>query len=322
MIRSLYNIFKRLGGLFTYVLLLIIRSPVDTALCIINAVFLETVFQTIEAGDLVGLRESCLGFGIGSFCLFFYNGTVWGKFAEFSARFVGGLKRFLFESLLLQPFEKVEEKAGGAWLTRMNSDVRMTLTLLTGALNIPHLVFAVVRITVAAGILGTISPLLLVAELAVLLPHVILRQAFVVRPMERMTKEVQQSTEQATMYLATTVECADTVRLYGADVMLYERYRENSLNIVKARLRINLRRTLGELLQFLLARGGYLLLFYLGCEMITTGRIGFGTLTAALQYRGGMLMGAMLFLNSFTEVKKNSVGLRRMEEIYGTEERR
>ena len=78
--------------------------------------------------------------------------------------------------------------------------------------------------------------------------------------------------------------------------------------------------TLGELLQMLLSRGGYLLLFCYGCEMINAGTLDFGILTEALQYRGGMLMGSMMWLNSYAEVRKNSVGLKRMEEIYGTEE--
>ena len=62
------------------------------------------------------------------------------------------------------------------------------------------------------------------------------------------------------------------------------------------------------------------MLFCFGCEMISTGKLDFGTLTEAFQYRGGMLMGSMMWLNSYAEVRKNSVGLKRMEEIYGTEE--
>ncbi|MGN1085151.1 MAG: ABC transporter transmembrane domain-containing protein, partial [Lachnospiraceae bacterium] len=211
MIRSLYRIFKRLGGLVTYVFLLVLRCPVDTVLCIINAIFTKGVFQAMEAGDLAGLQESCLKFVIANFCLFFYNGIVWSEFAMFSARFVGKLRSFVFDSMFLLPLEKIEEKTNGAWLTRMNSDVRMTLNLLTGAVNIPHAVFAIVRITVSSILLGTICPELLVAELATLLPHVFLRQNLVVRPMERLIKKAQEHTEQTMVYLSAMVECADTV---------------------------------------------------------------------------------------------------------------
>ena len=309
-----------MGGGVTYCFLLLFRSPVDTVLCIINALFLRHVFQAIEAGDERGLFVTCAVFGVANLCLFLYNGTLWGRFAVFSAKLVGKLKQFLFESMLKLPMERIEEKSTGAWLTRLNGDVTMTLNLLTGALNLPHLVFATVRVAVTAVLFGKISLLLLAVELAVLVPHMFLRQRFVVRPMERLTKEAQDTMEHATVYLETTVECADTIRLYEAEDLLLMRYRESSLSVVKARLCSNVRKTLGELLQMLLSRGGYLLLFCFGCEMISTGKLDFGTLTEALQYRSGMLMGSMMWLNSYAEVRKNSVGLKRMEEIYGTEE--
>lgn len=318
--KSLSNVFQRLGGGLTYCFLLLLRCPVDTMLCIINALFLRHVFQAVEAGDESGLWMTCALFGLTNLCLFLYNGTVWGKFAVFSAKFVGKLKQFLFDSMLKLPMERIEEKSTGAWLTRLNSDVTMTLNLLTGALNLPHLVFATVRIGVTAVLFGRISLLLLALELAVLVPHVVLRQRFVVRPMERLTKEAQEMTEHATVYLETTVECGDTIRLYDAEELLLKRYRESSLSVVRARLRSNVRKTLGELLQMLLSRGGYLLLFCFGCEMISAGTLDFGILTEALQYRSGMLLGSMMWLNSFAEVRKNSVGLKRMEEVYGTEQ--
>lgn len=318
--KSLSQLFQRMGGALTYGFLLLLRSPVDTVLCIINALFLRNVFQTIEAGDERGLWCTCVMFGVANLCLFLYNGTLWGKFAVFSAKLVGKLKQFLFESLLKLPLERIEEKNTGAWLTRLNSDVTMTLNLLTGALNLPHLVFATVRIGVTALLFGRISLLLLAVELAVLVPHVLMRQRFVVHPMEKLAKEAQETMERATVYLETTVECGDTIRLYEADDLLLARYRESSLLVVRARLRSNIRKTVGELLQMLLSRGGYLLLFCLGCEMINAGKLDFGTLIEALQYRSGVLMGSMMWLNSYAEVRKNSVGLKRMEEIYGTEQ--
>lgn len=318
--KSLWQVFNRMGGGVTYCFLLLFRSPVDTVLCIINALFLRNAFQTVEAGDERGLFVTCTLFGVANLCLFLYNGTLWGRFAVFSAKLVGKLKQFLFVSMLKLPMERIEEKTTGAWLTRLNSDVTMTLNLLTGALNLPHLVFATVRIGVTAVLFGRISLLLLAVELAVLVPHVLMRQRFVVHPMEKLAKEAQETMERATVYLETTVECGDTIRLYEADDLLLARYWESSLLVVRARLRSNIRKTVGELLQMLLSRGGYLLLFCLGCEMINAGKLDFGTLIEALQYRSGVLMGSMMWLNSYAEVRKNSVGLKRMEEIYGTEE--
>lgn len=319
MLRSLYNLFKRLGGGIAYGFLLILRSPVDTVLCILNALFLQSVFQTVEAGDLAGVRECCVKFGMANLCVFLYNGIVWSKFAVFSAKIVGKLRRLLFDSIVQLPLEKIEEKTKVAWLTRTNSDMRMTLNLLTGALNIPHVVLATVRITISSLLLGRISPVLLCAELAVLLPHVLLRQAVVVRPMEQRMKKAQECTEQTMLYLSTAVECVDTVQLYGAGELLLNQYEESSLRMVKARMQMNLRKALGELLLPIFGQGSYLLLFFLGCEMMQAGQLDFGTLTAAFQYRGAMLMASMMLLRSLAEAKRNSVGLKRMEEVYGTD---
>ena len=90
--KSLSQLFQRMGGAVTYGFLLLFRSPVDTVLCIINALFLRNVFQTIEAGDERGLWCTCVMFGVANLCLFLYNGTLWGKFAVFSAKLVGKLK--------------------------------------------------------------------------------------------------------------------------------------------------------------------------------------------------------------------------------------
>lgn len=315
---SLYRIFKRLGGLGRYLFLLILRCPVDTILCIINACFLNHVFDALEQGALLKLYRICLQFVVANFCLFFYNGIVWGKFAVFSARFMGRLKESVFHTMLGLPMEKLESKSDGAWLTRTNSDANMTMNLINGALNIPHFVFAVVRIVTASAILGSISPLLLMVELAVLIPHAIIRQKLVVLPLEKLNRQVQEQVEQATVSMAAMIECSDIIRLYDAQELLLNHYQEKSLQVVKYRLQMNLRKAMGEFVHLLLSRGGYLLLFFLGCQqlIIRTTSMEFGTLTAALQYRGAMVMGTMMLLNSMVEIRKNSIGLKRMEEIY------
>lgn len=339
MIGSLYRMFRRIGGMGRYLFLLILRCPVDTVLCIINACFLNHVFDAMEQGNIHKLYGVCLQFVVANFLLFSYNGIIWRKFAVFSAKFCGKLKATVFHSMLKLPLEKLESKSDGAWLTRTNSDARMTLNLLNGALNIPHFTFAIVRIVTASLILGSISPLLLVVELAVLIPHALLRQRLVVQPLEEDNRLAQEQMEEATVFMGAMVDGGDTVRLYEAGELLLKNYREKSLLLVKYRLQMNLRKAGGEFMHLLLSRGGYLLLFFLGCKLMIIKAAGgsayagtgllsslplegleFGTLTAALQYRGAMVMGTMMLLNSLMEVRKNSVGLKRMEEIYESDQ--
>lgn len=317
MIRSLGSLFKRLGGLFVYLMLLLLRSPVDAVLCVINALFLKGVFQAIGTGELQILYSHCFIYGLANFCVYFYNGIVWSKFASFSAGLVGNLRGDVFATMFRMPLEKVEGKGDSAWFTRLSSDIKMTLNLLTGALNIPHVILATTRIMVASVLLYFISPKMLLVELLILLPHLLLRLKAVVEPTEALTVMAQEKVEEGNCYLTAIVECADTIQMYGAETFLREKYEKTSLEMTKLRIKMSFRKAFGEFLIPLLGRGGYLLLFFLGCEMIQTKVMDFGEWTAAIQYRGAMLAASMMLLRSLLEVKKNAVGLKRMEEIYG-----
>lgn len=317
MIRSLSAIFHKLGGLLTYLVLLLLRSPVDAVLCVINALFLKGVFQAIGTGELRVLYNYCIAYGLANFCVYFYNGIVWSKFASFSAGLVGNLRGDVFATMFQMPLEKVEGKGDSALFTRLSSDIKMTLNLLTGALNIPHAILASVRIVVASVLLCFISPKMLLAELLILLPHLLLRLKVVVEPTEILTKMVQGKLEEGNRYLTAMVECADTIQIYEAEAFLREKYEKTSFEMAKLRIKISVRKAFGEFMIPLLGRGGYLLLFFFGCEMIQTKVMDFGEWTAAIQYRGAMLAASMMLLRSLLEVKKNAVGLKRMEEIYG-----
>ena len=290
MIRSLKSLFKRLGGMFTYLILLILRSPVDAVLCVINALFLKGVFQAIEAGELNALYSHCLAFGLANVCIYTYNGIVWSKFASFSAGLVGNLRRDVFDAMFELPLEKVEGRGDSIWFTRLSSDIRMTLNLLTGSLNIPHVILASVRIMAASVLLCMISPKMLFVELIILLPHLLLRLKTVVEPTEELTAIAQRKVEEGNRYLTAVVECSDTIQLYEAGDFLHDIYRSVSLEMTKLRIKMGIRKAIGEFLMPLFGRGSYLLLFFLGCEMIQTKAMDFGEWTAAIQYRGEMLL--------------------------------
>ncbi len=316
MLKSLRNIFKNLGGGFLYAFLLILRTPVDTLLCIINALFFKGVFEALEQGMPEALARCCICFVAANGFVFLYNGILWGEFAVFSARMIGKLRLKFLDALQGLPLGRIEAMTDGAWITRGNADVKMTWDLLSGALNIPHFVFAIFRIAVASVIMYCISPLFLVIELAVIVPHVFLRHRYVVKPAEQLIQKAQKETEQTAVVASSLLAGGDTVRIFEAEGMLEDYYTESSLNIVRTRLKIAVRKAWGEFMQLLLGRGGYLLLFLLGCEMVRGGGMNFGSLTAVLQYRGAMVAASMMLMNSLVEIKKNSVGMKRMEEVF------
>lgn len=319
MIKSLLSIFRKVGGLFTYLLLLLLRSPVDAILCIINALFLKGVFKALAASNLNDLHHHCLTFGVANLCIYIYNGIVWCKFAAFSAKLVGRLRAYVFRSLFSMSLEKIENKGSDAWFTRLSSDLKMVLNLLTSALNIPHVILASVRFLTCSAFLYLISPPMLLIELCLLLPHLLLRQKTVIIPTENLTAMAQKKVEEMGRYLSAMAEYPDTIQLYDAGELLLQKYKKASNDMVTLRLKIGLRKAFGEFLIPLHGRGSYLLLFFLGCEMIQAKFMDFGTWTAAIQYRSAMLAASIMLLRSLLEVGKNTVGLKRMEEIYGAE---
>ena len=99
-----------------------------------------------------------------------------------------------------------------------------------------------------------------------------------------------------------------------------EAYEKSSIEIVRANMRIHKKKAISNLVIPLFGMGGYIVILMVGLVMIRRNLLTFGTLTAALQYRGAILMGTLLFINSMTEIRTNAVGLRRMEETYGGKE--
>ena len=317
MIRSLRNLLKKFKCFYEYIILILLRSPVDTVLCIINAWFLKHSFEVIQMGNREELIKICIGFCMANIGVFFYNEIVWSKYAMFSAKLAGNLRLIVFDVMLKLSYEEVEEKANSQWMTRVNSDVRMTFSLLNNALNIPHFVLASVRIVVSGILLAHISKTLLIIDFAILLPHIIFRQKYVVRPIEKLTRKAQKEAEEHLKFSAAMVEGMEIIHLYDAKELMLKRYEESSLQLINVRMKMNGINALAEMFFPILARGGYIMLFFIGCRMIQKGQITFSILVAALQYRGAVLAATMMLLCSIVEIKKNSVGLRRMEEVYG-----
>lgn len=233
MIRSLRNLLKKFKCFYEYIILILLRSPVDTVLCIINAWFLKCSFEVIQMGNREELIKICIGFCMANIGVFFYNGIVWSKYAMFSARLAGNLRLMVFNAMLKLSYEEVEKKANSQWMTRVNSDVRMTFSLLNDALNIPHFVLASVRIVVSGILLAYISKTL----------------------------------------FAAMVEGMEIIHLYDAKELMLKRYEESSLQLINVRMKMNGINALAEMVFPILARGGYIMLFFIGCQMIQKGQI-------------------------------------------------
>lgn len=320
MLRSLKNILDKFQSLYKYIALIILRSPVDTVLCIINALFLQYAFEVMESGGFSDLFSICLFFLIANLGIFFYNGTVWSIYAAFSANLAGKIHKLVFNSILRLPYQKMEEKLSGEWMVRTNGDVKMTLSLLNDPLNLTHFILGSVRLLVSALLLIRISVIFFLMDLTLLLPNALFRRKYVVSPMGKLTLRSQNLVEENLKFASAIMECSDTVYLYDAGELLIKRYEQSSLEIVKVRMQMSKRNAICEMIYPIFAKGGFLLLLFVGCFMIRQGQLEFGKLSAALQYRGSVLWATNMLLNCCVQIKKNSVGLKRMEEVYGEQE--
>ena len=111
--------------------------------------------------------------------------------------------------------------------------------------------------------------------------------------------------------------CADTAILYDAQGFLLKRFEESSLELRKENMKIQHRIAIGSGLLPLIGMSGYLVILLSGGSLIATGTITFGELTAAFQYRGGLLKSLMMLLNSLINIRTSLAGVRRVNETMG-----
>ncbi len=110
------------------------------------------------------------------------------------------------------------------------------------------------------------------------------------------------------------VTCADTALLYDAQGFLLDRFERGSKALRKANMALRHRNALGAGLLPLMGMSGYLVVLLVGGHWIANGVLTFGDLTAAFQYRGGVLVGGMILANCLTNIQTARGGIRRVNE--------
>jgi ABC-type bacteriocin/lantibiotic exporter with double-glycine peptidase domain len=80
-------------------------------------------------------------------------------------------------------------------------------------------------------------------------------------------------------------------------------------------MKIVKKNSLGAAILPLFGLGGYLTLLVAGSGWISGGGLSFGGLTAAFQYRGGVLLGSLMLINCLISVNASMAGIRRINEV-------
>lgn len=309
MLREFRKVLKITGNGWRFLFLLLLRSPFDIASTLIQATFLQHAFNAVEANNADGLTAVCLMFGVASLCLFLYNGIVWSIYAPFCARLEGKLRRKLLAKISSLSYERVEATSHGEWLTRLNTDVEAPFSR---GFHFPHAACAIVNISVSAIILWRMNPMVFGWVLLFVAPHIVISQLLIARAMPGLNKKSLEATAKNTGEMTALITCADVATLYDAQGYLMNQFEKGSLALWKANMKIRIRKALSTGILPLFGLGGYLTLLIVSSGWIADGYFTFGDLTAAFQYRGGVLIGSMTLISCLISIQASVAGIRRL----------
>jgi ABC-type bacteriocin/lantibiotic exporter with double-glycine peptidase domain len=158
------------------------------------------------------------------------------------------------------------------------------------------------------------SPKIFGLVISFVIPHILANQIITKPVPELWQSSLMHSARNATDFNAL-ITCADTAALYGAQGFLMKRFEESSLNIRKTNMKIRRRFSLDGALAALFGMGGYVVLLFAGQTWIDTGVITFGILTAAFQYRGGIISGTGALITGFRQIQSSVPGIKMVNEI-------
>ncbi|MCL2158347.1 MAG: ABC transporter transmembrane domain-containing protein [Oscillospiraceae bacterium] len=315
MLCEIRGLFKITGKGTRFIVLLILRCPFDAVLTFIQASFLSACFEAVNSQNEDRLYFACLLFAFECFALFLYNSSVWTIFAVNVTKWVGTLRKKLFghisSGLSLQI---IESESSGEWFTRLNYAVYSATAILTQPLHLPHAAVGLVNICVSSVMLAHMSPAIFGLVILFAVPHMVISQ-FILWPLPKFWREsLGYSAQNATDFNAV-VTCADTAILYDAQGFLMKRFEESSLNIRKTNMKLRRRHAINGGVMPTLGMGGYLVILLLGSYWINAKTTTFGELTAAFQYRNGIVAGFGMLIAGILQVKSSLPGMNTINEI-------
>jgi len=296
-------------------MLVLLRSPVGLAMTFMNAFFLQRAFNAVAADDGTALNAACLAFLAVSACVFIYNGSVWSACAApLVVKLEGRLRMLLFDKISSLPYKRFETAQTGEWMTRLNIDVQTPYNEV-----LPHIASAVLNIGVFAIIIYLMDPAVLGWILLFVIPHILFSQLFIARRMPELNKRSLEAAGNNTDELNTLLISSDISALYDAGEYFMERFKISSDDLFKANMRIRILNALSAGILPLFGIGGYLALLIIGAGWISDGHMTFGDLTAAFQYRGGVLVGSLTLINCLVALQSNMAGIRRLNSLMAEE---
>lgn len=311
-----FRLINKLGILRKYIILLILRSPFDAARTWMLAGLMRSFFSCIETG----LSEKLLTLGAvyGLICalLFLYNGTIWSIYAAFAAKVEAFLQKKVIEKILSMPLRRIDSSCNGDWLTRLNSDIQTAIVIMNAPVNVPHLVVATINTLVASLLLLECNIILFLGVCVSILPYLFINYRIVLKRVPELKRESINAISENTASIEPLITEGDAILIYEAENLMLKRCEESSQRLMRINMRIHVRKAISDALGRIFGSCGYLGILMIGYIMISKGAIVFPDVVYSLQIRYSMIMAMTLLIDSWNNIRINSVCVKRLNDMF------
>lgn len=308
------KLLKRMGIQRKYVFLLIGRSPFDALRAWMLASLMKNTFLCLENGDGGRLWAVCAAHGLICALLFFYNGAVWSVYGAFSAKAEVRMQKILLQKLMSLPLKQADG-CSADWITKCNSDVQAVNTLMSGPLNVPHVVTSILSTVLSSFLMFGSSRLLFAVTWVLVLPHLFLNYQIVLKGLPERKEEALKAMAESTSVIEPLVAQAEVIRLYDAGKLMMKRCRESSGRLMKLNRGMHVRNALSGAVLQLFGCGGFFVLLAVGYDLALKGMMSLAEVMYCLQLRLAILAGMLMLFNSMNNVKANLVCVKRIHDL-------
>lgn len=310
---ELLKLLKRMGIQRKYVFRLIGRSPFDALRAWMLASLMKNTFLCLENGDGGRLWAVCAAHGLICALLFFYNGAVWSVYGAFSAKAEVRMQKILLQKLMSLPLKQADG-CSADWITKCNSDVQAVNTLMSGPLNVPHVVTSILSTVLSSFLMFGSSRLLFAVTWVLVLPHLFLNYQIVLKGLSERKEEAQKAMAESTSVIEPLVAQAEAILLYDAGDLMMKRYCESSRRLMKLNRGMHVRNVMSGAVLQLFGCGGFFILLTVGYSLILKGMMSVAEVMYCLQVRLAILTGMMMLFDSMNNVKANLVCVKRIHD--------
>lgn len=313
---ALRKLIRKIGIWRKYLFLLLLRSPFDALMTCLCANLMKSVFGYLERNDADALMKHCVIYGLLCAVLFAYNGTIWTKYAAFSAKAEILLQRKMLEKMLSMPLQRIDSRFSGEWMTRLNSDIQAAFTMMNGPFHMPHLIVAVINITLSCYLMQKSSLFFLGITWVFAIPPFMINDKIVLGAIPKIKEEAQTAMAENTSAIRPLLTDAETILLYDARELMMRNCTETSKKLMKSNLKIHLRKAGSDAGMQLFGISGYLLILLVGYRFIYHGTMAFSDIVYCFQVRGSILTGTLMLMTCLNNLKANAVCVNRILETF------